>query len=68
MKAKAGRPEKIGSKKEPISKNPTLAELGVDKKERRVSGKARAVAKTPYEGEGNKQPACGAGSYWRFRK
>lgn len=33
VKAKAGRLVKIGSEKEPISKNPTLEELGVDKKE-----------------------------------
>ncbi len=45
-KAPAGRPKKIGSKREPISKPPTLAESGINKK---TSSRAQQLAEVPPE-------------------
>ena len=43
-KAPAGRPAKIGSNSEPISKPPTHAQLGIDKK---LAARAQALADVP---------------------
>lgn len=48
-KAKAGRPIKIGSRKEPISKTPTLKESGISKKMSARSQKLADVSATDFE-------------------